>query len=32
VYQRAIGRWEHYADALAPFQDRLAKYCAAFGY
>jgi tetratricopeptide (TPR) repeat protein len=32
VYTRAIGRWEQYAEALAPFQEKLAKYCAAFGY
>jgi tetratricopeptide (TPR) repeat protein len=32
VYQRAVGRWEHYAGALAPLQERLAKYCRAFGY
>jgi Flp pilus assembly protein TadD len=32
VYQRATGRWRHYAEALAPFQERLAPYCRAFGY
>ena len=32
VYQRAMGRWEHYAVALAPVQERLAPYCRAFGY
>ena len=32
VYTRAIGRWERYAEALAPFQEKLAKYCVAFGY
>jgi Flp pilus assembly protein TadD len=32
VYTRAIGRWERYAEALEPFQEKLAKYCAAFGY
>jgi tetratricopeptide (TPR) repeat protein len=32
VYTRAIGRWERYAEALAPFQEKLAKYCATFGY
>ncbi len=32
VHKRAVGRWEHYADALAPLQDRLAPYCRAFGY
>jgi tetratricopeptide (TPR) repeat protein len=32
VYKRAVGRWEHYAEALAPLQAGLAKYCRAFGY
>lgn len=32
VYKRAIGRWERYAEALAPVQARLASYCRAFGY
>ena len=32
VHQRAVGRWEHYAEALAPVQERLAPYCRAFGY
>jgi tetratricopeptide (TPR) repeat protein len=32
VYNRAVGRWEHYAGALAPLQAGLAKYCRAFGY
>ncbi|MGP8198771.1 MAG: tetratricopeptide repeat-containing sulfotransferase family protein [Limisphaerales bacterium] len=32
VYTRAVKRWEHYADALAPLQAGLAKYCQAFGY
>ena len=32
VYSRAVGRWEHYAEALAPLQESLAKYCRAFGY
>ncbi len=32
VYQRAVGRWQHYAEALAPIQERLAPYCRAFGY
>jgi tetratricopeptide (TPR) repeat protein len=32
VYNRAVGRWEHYAGALAPLQAGLAKYCQAFGY
>lgn len=32
VYQSAIGRWRNYAEALAPFQERLAPYCRTFGY
>ena len=32
VYKRAVGRWERYAEALAPIQPRLATYCRAFGY
>lgn len=32
VYQRGVGRWQHYAEALAPLQARLAKYCQQFGY
>jgi len=32
VHSRAIGRWQNYADALAPIQERLAPYCRAFGY
>ena len=32
VYRRALGRWQRYAEALAPIQDRLAPYCRAFGY
>jgi len=32
VHNRAVGRWRHYADALAPIQERLAPYCRAFGY
>ena len=32
IYNRAVGRWEHYAEALAPLQAGLAKYCRAFGY
>ena len=32
VYRRAVGRWQHYAAALAPIQERLAPYCRAFGY
>ena len=32
VYHRAVGRWKHYAEVLAPVQERLAPYCRAFGY
>jgi tetratricopeptide (TPR) repeat protein len=32
VYNRAVGRWQHYAEAMAPLQAGLAKYCQAFGY
>ncbi len=32
VYQRAVGRWERYAEALSPVQAKLAPYCRAFGY
>ena len=32
VYQRALGRWKHYAEALAPVQERLAPYCREFKY
>jgi hypothetical protein len=32
VYKHAVKRWERYADALAPVQASLAKYCRAFGY
>ena len=32
VHNRAVGRWRHYAEALAPFQQHLAPYCRAFGY
>ena len=32
VYNRAVGRWQHYAEALAPLQPALARYCQAFGY
>ena len=32
VYNRAIGRWKHYAAALEPFQQRLSPYCRALGY
>jgi Flp pilus assembly protein TadD len=32
VHNRAVGRWRHYAEALAPIQQKLAPYCRAFGY
>lgn len=32
VHNRAVGRWEHYADALAPVMEKLKPYCRAFGY
>ncbi len=32
VYQRAVGRWQRYAAALAPIQAKLSPYCRAFGY
>jgi tetratricopeptide (TPR) repeat protein len=32
VHNRAVRRWEHYADALAPVMEKLAPYCRAFGY
>ncbi len=32
VHQKAVGRWQHYAEALEPIQTRLAPYCRAFGY
>jgi tetratricopeptide (TPR) repeat protein len=32
VHKRAVGRWHHYAEALAPLHSRLAPYCQAFGY
>lgn len=32
VYQRALGRWKHYSEALSPIQERLAPFCRAFGY
>jgi hypothetical protein len=25
-------RWEHYAEALEPVKEQLARYCKAFGY
>ena len=32
VYQRAVGRWERYAEVMEPLHARLAPYCRAFGY
>jgi len=32
VYRRAVGRWERYAEALAPVLPKLASYCRSFGY
>ena len=32
IYKKAVGRWEHYAEAMAPLQAGLAKYRQAFGY
>ncbi len=32
VHKRAIGRWEHYAEALGPVMERLGPYCKTFGY
>ncbi len=32
VHNQAVGRWKHYAEALAPFQPVLERYCKAFGY
>jgi hypothetical protein len=32
VYNRAVGRWEHYAGAMAPLQAGLEPYLRAFGY
>ncbi|MGH7972920.1 MAG: sulfotransferase family protein, partial [Limisphaerales bacterium] len=32
VYTHAVGRWQRYAEALEPVQERLAPYCRAFGY
>jgi len=32
VYKKAVGRWENYSEALAPFQETLVKYCKTFGY
>jgi tetratricopeptide (TPR) repeat protein len=32
VYGHAVDRWQRYAEALAPIEQRLAPYCRAFGY
>jgi tetratricopeptide (TPR) repeat protein len=32
IYNRAVRRWEHYAEALEPCRAVLAPYCRAFGY
>jgi tetratricopeptide (TPR) repeat protein len=32
VHPRAVGRWRHYTEVLAPIQPQLAPYRAAFGY
>ena len=32
VYQGAVGRWRNHAAALEPHLEKLAPYCAAFGY
>ena len=32
VHNRAVGRWEHYAEAMAPLQEGLEPYLKAFGY
>jgi tetratricopeptide (TPR) repeat protein len=32
IHSRAVGRWRHYAEALAPIEQRLAPYCRTFGY
>ncbi len=32
VHQKAVGRWQNYAEALEPLRARLAPYCRAFGY
>jgi hypothetical protein len=32
VYGRAVGRWQQYAEALAPIAQRLVPYCRALGY
>jgi hypothetical protein len=32
VYQRAVGRWQHYAQHIEPVMDRLRPFLAEFGY
>lgn len=32
VHQKAVGRWQNYAEALEPLQAKLAPYCREFGY
>ncbi len=32
VHRRAVGRWQHYGEALAPVQAAVARYCQTFGY
>jgi hypothetical protein len=32
IHHRAVGRWQHYAEALKGIQPVLAPYCKAFGY
>jgi hypothetical protein len=32
LYTRAIGRWRHYAEHMAPALDRLRPFITAFGY
>ncbi len=32
VHSRAVGRWKHYAAALEPWREKLARYGRAFGY
>jgi tetratricopeptide (TPR) repeat protein len=32
IYQRAVGRWKNYDEALAPIQEKLAPYCQLFKY
>jgi Flp pilus assembly protein TadD len=32
IHSRAVGRWQRYAEALAPIREKLAPYCRAFGF